>query len=196
MGIRNNKIVKNVSWIIFCRVVQSLISLVIGMISARYLGPSNYGLINYASSIVAFVVPIAQLGFRNVLVEEIVSHPEREGKTLGTSLVMSSSTSLFCIVGCIAFVSIVNAGETDTLIVCALYSISLIFQMTEMIQYWYQAKLLSKYTSITSLIAYTVVSAYKIFLLITQKNIYWFAVTAAFDSLIISVVLIIIYKKI
>ena len=72
------KVVKNASWIIVCRIVQSLIALVIGMISARYLGPSNYGLLNYASSVVAFVVPLAQLGFRNVLVEEIVSHPERE----------------------------------------------------------------------------------------------------------------------
>ena len=186
MGIRGNQIVKNASWIIVCRVFQSLISFVIGMISARYLGPSNYGLINYASSIIAFVVPIAQLGLRNVLVEEIISHPEREGKTLGTSLVMSSCMSLLCIAGCLAFVSIVNAGETDTLIVCALYSISLIFQMTEMIQYWYQAKLLSKYTSITSLIAYVVVSLYKVFLLVTRKGIYWFSVTAAFDYLIIS----------
>ncbi len=174
MRIQSSQIVKNASWIIVCRVFQSLISFVIGMISARYLGPSNYGLINYASSIIAFVVPLAQLGLRNVLVEEIISHPEREGKTLGTSLIMSSCMSLLCVAGCLAFVSIVNVGETDTLIVCALYSISLIFQMTEMIQYWYQAKLLSKYTSITSLVAYVVVSLYKVFLLVTKKSIYWF----------------------
>ena len=158
MGIRDNQIVKNASWIIVCRVFQSLISFVIGMISARYLGPSNYGLINYASSIIAFVVPLAQLGLRNVLVEEIISHPEREGKTLGTSLVMSSCMSLLCIVGCLAFVSIVNAGETDTLIVCALYSISLVFQMTEMIQYWYQAKLLRSRYYIVSGMMVTVFS--------------------------------------
>lgn len=196
MRIQSSQIVKNASWIIVCRVFQSLISFVIGMISARYLGPSNYGLINYASSIIAFVVPLAQLGLRNVLVEEIISHPEREGKTLGTSLIMSSCMSLLCVAGCLAFVSIVNVGETDTLIVCALYSISLVFQMTEMIQYWYQAKLLSKYTSITSLVAYVVVSLYKVFLLVTKKSIYWFSVASAFDYLIISVVLIFIYQKI
>ena len=190
-----NKVVKNTSWIIVCRIAQSLISLLIGMLTARYLGPSNYGLLNYASSVVAFVVPLAQLGLRNILVEEIVSHPEREGKTLGTSLVLGVVSSLLCIVGCIAFVSIVNANERDTLIVCALYSISLIFQMTEMIQYWYQAKLLSKYTSVVSLIAYVIVSFYKFFLLITGKNIYWFALAYTFDYFIISAVLIILYRK-
>lgn len=190
-----NKVIKNASWIIVCRIVQSLVALLIGMISARYLGPSNFGLLNYASSVVAFVVPLAQLGLRNVLVEEIISHPEREGKTLGTSLLMSVISSVFCMIGCAAFVSIANAGERDTLIVCVLYSISLVFQMTEMIQYWYQAKLFSKYTSITSLVAYTVVALYKVFLLITGKSIYWFAVSYAIDFFIISGVLIFLYHK-
>lgn len=196
MGVQNSKVFKNASWIIVCRVVQTLVSFMIGMVSARYLGPSNYGLINYASSVVAFVVPLAQLGLRNVLVEEIVSHPEREGKTLGTALMMSSLSGVLCMIGCLAFVSIVNAGETDTLAVCALYSVSLFFQMLEMIQYWYQAKLLSKYTSVTSLIAYVLVSLYRVFLLVTQKSIYWFAVSSALDHIIISAVLIVIYRKV
>lgn len=189
------KVVKNASWIIVCRIVQSIIALVIGMISARYLGPSNFGILNYASSVVAFVVPLAQLGLRNVLVEEIISHPEREGKTLGTSLAMSMISSVLCMIGCAAFVFVANAGEWDTLIVCVLYSISLVFQTTEMVQYWYQAKLLSKYTSITSLVAYTLVALYKVFLLVTEKSIYWFAISYALDFFIISTVLIILYYK-
>lgn len=189
------KVIKNVSWIIVCKVIQSFIALFMSMITARYLGPSNYGLISYASSIVAFVVPIAQLGIRNILVEEIINFPEREGATLGTSLFMTIVTSIFCIIGCITFVGVVNAGEKDTLIVCALFSVSLIFQMAEMIQYWYQAKLLSKYTSILSLVAYLLVAIYKIWLLVTGKNVYWFAISYAFDSFLISFGLFVIYKR-
>lgn len=196
MTARNNNIIKNASWIIVCRVVQSILSFVIGMVSARYLGPSNYGLISYASSIVAFVVPVVQLGLRNTLVQEIIADPEHEGQTLGTSLFMSISTSFLGIVGVVGFVSIANRSEKDTIIVCTLYSFSLIFQMAEMIEYWYQAKLLSKYTSVTSLIAYTIVSAYKIYLLIAAKSIYWFAVTSALDYLLISIILFIIYSRI
>ena len=195
MNIFKSRVIKNASWIIVCRIIQSVVALIIGMITARYLGPSNYGLLNYANSVVAFVVPLAQLGLRNVLVEEIVSKPEREGKTLGTALLMSVASSLLCIVGCIAFVSIANAGERDTLLVCALYCISLIFQMTEMVQYWYQAKLLSKYTSVVSLIAYAIVSIYKVFLLVTGKSIYWFAISYTFDFFIISAALIFLYRK-
>lgn len=195
MSISNQKVFKNATWIIACKIAQSLISLVIGTISARYLGPSNYGLISYASSLIAFITPLAQLGLRNIFVEQIMSHPEREGKTIGTSLVMSITSSLLCIVSCITFVLLVNAGERDTLIVCALYSITLLFQMSEMIEYWYQAKLLSKYTSLVALAAYTVVALYRVFLLITQKSIYWFALTNALDYLLITVALLILYWK-
>ncbi len=190
-----NKLLKNASWIIACKIVQSLIALIVGMISARYLGPSNYGLISYAASLVTFAVPLAQLGLRGVLVEEIVSNPEREGKTLGTALGMSLVSSLFCVLGIAAFVSVANAGEPVTLAVCLLSSVSLVFQMTEMIQYWYQAKLLSQYTSIISLAAYTTVSLYKVFLLVTQKSIYWFAVATAFDYAIISLALLLLYRR-
>ena len=189
------KVLKNASWIIVCRVAQAIISLAIGMISARYLGPSNYGLLSYAASIVAFVAPLARLGFSNVLVEDMISHPEREGKTLGTSLLLSVVSSLACMIGCTAFVFVANPSEGDAIIVCALYSISLIFQATEMIQYWFQAKLLSKYTSITSLTAYIVVALYKVFLLATEKSIYWFAVSYTFDYLLISAILLVIYKR-
>ena len=83
-----NKVIKNASWIIICRVIQALLALIISMITARYLGPSNYGLLNYAISIVTFVLPIMKLGITSILVQEFISEPEKEGETLGTSLVL------------------------------------------------------------------------------------------------------------
>ncbi len=193
---QTNKVIKNATWIVVCRVIQAVLSLVVSMLTARYLGPSNYGIINYAAAVVAFVVPIMQLGFRNTLVNEFVKRPEKEGAVLGTALVLNLSSALLCVVGIFAFVSIANRGEIDTIIVCSLYSLNLFFQALEMSQYWYQSKLLSKYTSVVSLCAYAVVSVYKIILLITQKSIYWFAIAQALDFMIISVVLLIIYTRV
>ena len=79
--------------------------------------------------------------------------------------------------------------------VVALYSTILVAQALEMIQYWFQAKLLSKYTAIVSLSSYVVVSAYKIYLLATEKSVYWFALSYAIDSLIIAILLLGFYKK-
>ncbi len=190
-----NRVAQNAIWIIGGRVVQALLALVINMLTARYLGPSNYGLITYASSLVAFVVPIMQLGFSNVLVQEIVNKPEAEGKVLGTSMVLSLLSSVCCIAGLTAFVFVVSPNETNTILVCFLYSVLLLFQALEHIQYWYQAKLISKYTSMIGLCAYVVISVYKIYLLATSKPVYWFALSNTLDYAIISIAGIVLYRK-
>lgn len=191
-----NKVFSNAVWIIGCKIIQAILNLIVNMISARYLGPSNFGLISYATSIVSFFVPIMQLGFRGILVQEVVETPEQEGEKLGTAILLNIISAIMCLVCIYSFTMIVNKEEKDAIIVCTLCGASLIFQATEMIQYWYQAKLLSKYTSITMLISYTLVSGYKIYLLITKKAVSWFAVAQALDYLIISVILFGIYKKI
>ena len=189
------KVFRNASWLIACRIVQALLSFVIGTLTARYLGPSGYGVIDYANAIVSFMVPVVQLGIRSTLVHEIISAPEREGQVLGTSLCMSAGASLLGIAGVAAFAGIANRGEKETVIVCVLYSISLLFQATEMLQYWFQAKLMSKYVAVTSLIAYAAISAYRCFLLITGKNVYWFALSQALDLMLISVCLYFLYRR-
>lgn len=191
----SNRVFKNAGWIIGCKIIQSLISLVIGLITARYLGPSNYGVISYVSSVVAFALPIMQLGLNQTLVKEFVKSPEREGEILGTALFINILSSFFCMAGSISFITIANAGEKETIIVCVLYSLTLLFQATEMTQYWFQSKLLSKYSSLASLGAYVVVAIYKIFLLVTQKSIIWFALSNVLDYFLISIILIIIYIK-
>ena len=185
----------NAKWIIVCRIVQAILQLIIGMLTARYLGPSNYGLINYASSIVAFALPLMKLGFDSTLVRELIEDPEKEGEIVGTSLTLNVISALLCLLGVTAFVSIANAGERVTILVCILYSISLFCAALEMVQYWFQYKLLSKYSSIVSLLVYVVVAAYRIYLLITGKNVYWFALTNALDFGLIGAALLIIYFK-
>ncbi|WP_298023047.1 flippase [uncultured Dysosmobacter sp.] len=189
------KVAKNATWIIACRIAQAFFALAIYMLTARFLGPSNFGIIIYASSLVAFVAPIMNLGFNNILVQDIINNPEREGKTVGTTILLSLISAVFCISGITTFAYIANQNEFSTIIVCFLYSLLLIFQALELIQYWFQAKYLSKYTSIVTLCAYLVVSAYKVFLLVTQKSVYWFAISNAFDYCLIGISLIVIYRK-
>lgn len=192
---KSSGVINNAKWIIVCKLAQSVLQLIVGMICARYLGPSEYGLINYAASIVAFAIPFMRLGFDSTLVREYVESPEQEGKIVGTSVLLNVISGAASTLGVIAFSAVANAGDRTAVTVCGLYSISLIFAATEMIQYWFQYKLLSKYSSVIMLVAYFAVSAYKIFLLITGKNVYWFAVSHSVEYGIISVFLFIVYCK-
>lgn len=192
---RNTKILNNAKWIIVCKAAQSLLQMVIGMLCARYLGPANYGLINYAASVMAFFIPLMQLGFNATLVRELIDSPEREGEILGTSLMMQLVSGVVCIFLIWQFAGVANPGERQTQIVCVLYSISLLFQAVESVQYWFHSKLQSKYPSIMMLTAYVVVSAYRIYILISQKSIYWFAVVHSIEYGLIGLSLLVIFRK-
>ena len=192
---KSMRVLNNAKWIIVCKIIQSLLQFVVGMLCARYLGPSNYGLINYAASVVAFVIPIMRLGFDSTLVHELVENPEKEGEILGTSLTLNILSSFVCIGITTVFVSFANAGERETVLVCFLYSLSVFFAAVEMIQYWFQYKLKSKYSSVSMLIAYVVVAAYRIFLLVSQKSVYWFSVTHSIEYCIVAILLVLIYFK-
>lgn len=191
----NRNVFNNAKWIIGCKIIQSLIQLIVGMLTARYLGPSNYGLINYAAAVVAFAVPVMQLGLQSTLVQEYVERPKEEGQTLGTSLVMNLLSAAACVVGVAAFSVIANRGEREAILVCILYSVSLVFQSIEMLQYWFQAKLLSKYSSLAMLCSYVVVSTYKIYLLVTGKSVYWFALTHAVEYFATGGLLLLAYRQ-
>ncbi len=191
----NNRVLKNASWIIACKVLQSILSFVVGLLTARYLAPSNYGLISYASSIVAFFIPLMRLGFSSTLVQEFITKPEENGKVLGTALVFNLFSAVACIVGIVSFSLVANPDEPVTLIVCFLYSLTLLFQICEMMEYYFQAKLLSKFPSIATLIAYTLVALYKIYLLATGKNIYYFALSHVLEMMLVALLLFLFYKK-
>ena len=136
-------VVRNAFWIIICKIIQSILALTVTMLTARYLGPSNYGLISYASSLVAFATPIMYLGFNSIVVQELINNPQNEGEVLGTAIGGCLVSATICIVGVVTFTCIVNAGERDTILVSFLYSFILLFQAIEIIQFWFQAKLKS-----------------------------------------------------
>ena len=188
-----NRVVKNASWIIVCKVIQSVLAFVIGTLSARYLHPSGYGKLNYAASVVSFVAPIMYLGFNSTLVRELVKDPDHQGEIMGSAIGSSIISAILCMLGANAFVFISNKGDTETIVVCALYSTLLLFQAIDLIKYWFQSKLLSKYTSVAALGAYMVMAGYKILLLVTKKSVYWFAAASSIESLVIAIALIISY---
>ena len=51
---KNEKLsfISNTSWMMAQQIYSMILSLVVGSLSARYLGPSNYGLLSYGSSLI------------------------------------------------------------------------------------------------------------------------------------------------
>lgn len=195
LAIIKNKTVKNAGYLIVGKVVQMLFGLIVGLLTARYLGPSNYGLINYANAYIGFFAALCTLGINNVLVKEFVDHPGEEGKVIGTTLGLRAVSSILCSVAIIAISSILDAGEPTTILIVALSSVGMVFHIVETFNYWFQSRLESKVTAISTLIAYLVSAAYKIYLLATGKPVTYFAITTSLDYLCLGILLYVQYRK-
>lgn len=193
INLRKNKFLKNTSWIVGANLIQMVLSFIIGMISARYLGPSNFGVINYAAAIVAFFTSIASLGMEGVLVNEFTRQEYKSSEVLGTSLVMGLVSSLLSSIIVVILVGVLKHWDSLMVAVAFLQSLTLIFKAFNVFDYWFQSKLLSKYPSIIKCLSYIVMSGYKIFLLITNKSVVWFAFSLGVDTLFIALGLLFCY---
>jgi len=190
-----NKAVNNAGWIIFGKVAQGVINLLVGLLTARYLGPSNYGIINYAGAYIAFFTSLCTLGINSVLVKELIDNPDKEGEILGSSILMRMASSILSAITIIGIVSVVDRDEPTTVLVVALCSIGVIFHVFEVFNYWFQAQLKSKITSMASLVAYAITAAYKVYLIVTDKSIEYFTVSTSIDYIVVAIILYICYKK-
>lgn len=191
----HNKEVENAGWIIAGRIVQMAIALVVSVYTARFLGPDNYGLINYGATYVAFFISLSTLGINSIIVKEFVDYPEEQGKTMGTSIVLQLLASSISILMIFVIVNIVDANEMLTIKVVFICSVSLLFYAFESIKYWFQYKYKAKISSIAMLIAYLVVSLYRVILLILGKDVRWFAFASSIDYMVVAIFLYVVYKK-
>lgn len=190
-----NKIVKNAGWLISGKIFQMGINFLVGILTARYLGPSNYGLIGYAGAYVAFFTCLCTLGINSVLVKEFIEYPGEEGKILGTSIGLRMASSILSAITMVTISCVVDFGEPLTIAVVALSSIGAVFHVFEVFNYWFQSKLQSKVTAIAAFLAYAITAIYKVILLVLGKDVRYFAFATSVDYICIAIFLYVAYKK-
>lgn len=191
---RTQKFIKNSGWMVFSRIYQMIFSLIVGSLTARYLGPSNYGVINYGLSYVNIFNTICSLGLEGVIVKRIINNPKEEGELIGTSILLRILSSVFSIIGLIIFFNC-SGSDTVTTVVAIIQAVSLIFNIYEILELWLQAKLMSKYATIAKCIAITCVGIWKISMLMLNVSVEFFAFTTIIESVVTLLVLVISYVK-
>ena len=194
-SLRKRNVAKNAMWMISERIIQMIISLFVGVISARYLGPENYGTLNYGLALVTLFSSIAKLGLESIIVKEYISNKDKNGLIMGSALLLRMISGLLSIVTIMIYISIFNPNDHVIFITTLLQSLILIFEVFDLIDFWFQSQLKSKYVAIAKTIAYIVMSVYKIILLVLGKSVEWFAFATSLEYIVILIILSIMYYK-
>lgn len=175
----------NTSWLLGERILRTVVGLFVGIWVARYLGPEQFGLLSYAQSFVGLFTALATLGLDGIVVRELVKNPKKREEILGTAFWLRLAGA-FCVIAILAvavnFMS--NDAYTNTLIF--IIASASIFQSFNVIDFYFQSVVLSKFAVYANSIALLVSSITKISLILAGAPLVAFAWVLVLDSLILS----------
>lgn len=195
METNKKRVIANMSWLMGGKIVNMILSFFVSLATARYLGPTNFGSINYVAAYVSFFSSIASLGLSVIVIKEVSSGQEDANKVVWTGIWFRFLTAVASTIGVVAFFAIAKSDDPLLLPIAALESIAILASAFDTFMYWFQGKLLGKYVSIAGVIAYLAMSLYRIWLLANGANILWFAFATSVDTLVLALVLMIFYIR-
>jgi len=186
------KYLHNTSWIFFEKLFRLLIGLFVGIYVARYLGPENFGILNYSVSFIALTTVFSSIAYRGVIVREVITDKINYDKILFAAFMLNSAGLMFSILLTLSVNFFVNSGGAAYSVVLFIL-ISIVFQPFMVISYFFQANHRLKYVAISSVVGVTIAGMYRIYLIYMEADLEMFAITYVIEGFFTTLLLIYIY---
>ena len=188
--IKNNRVVikyiKNTSWLFFSKIVSLFSVIFVGAWIAKYLGPDNFGLLSYSNSIVVLFMPLAMIGLNDIVIKELVSTKNKKE----INLILGTSFGLKLFFGLIAMLFVFlfsnyyyDSFEIKTLVL--IFSCYLFLQSFEIIDFFFQSKVESRFVVYSRIIAISISSVIKLIFIYYNYSIYYLAVAMVIEMFLI-----------
>ena len=183
----------NTSWLLGERILRMVISLFVGIYVARYLGPERYGLLSYTLSFVWLFSALASFGLDDILVRELVNHPDKRQDLLGTVFWLKVCGTV--VMGtAIVVVLQFKTEDQQTYWLIAIITFGFLFQATNVVELYFQAQVQSKFTVRAQVVQLFITSLLKIYLVWNEAKLVWFALALMLDQAVIAVLFLIFYR--
>lgn len=184
----------NISWMMGEKVFRLFVNLFVGVWVARFLGPSKYGIINYVQSLVFIFSVLSTLGLDEVVVKKLVNNRSMQDSILGTAFFIKLIGAFVVLPMLLIVCWVLNVAEDIRLFVM-IYSLTLLLGSFNVIDLFFQSKVLSRYTSLSGLISFSVVNIVKVILIYCNASLVWFIATFVLESAILTILFIYFFSK-
>lgn len=194
LSLNKSKVVKNVYWAAIGKVVHVICGLLVGVMLARYLGPEEFGVMNYVVSYVTLFTVFATFGLDGIEIRELSKSNATKDRILGTALILrlcfATATILLILITLWKFES-----DKYTCAMVVIYSLSLILSSLNVIRNYFTSIILNEYVVKTEITRILVGSLIKVVLLINHCSLTWFIIASTFDFLLVGSGYIYSYRK-
>lgn len=193
----NNKkrILSNVFWSIGGKIVNMAGALFVAIVVARYLGPEQYGIMNYVINYVALFMVISEFGLPNIEIRELAAHPENKHKILGTCFGIRLCFAIITYI--LIFISLL-LYETDihTLLLIMIYAFSLFTNVFTLIRNYFISIVKNEYVVKSEFVRVIIGAIIKVVLVYFKCPLEWFIVAILFDTFLVSSGYVLAYQKV
>jgi len=184
----------NTSWLISEKILRMGVGLFVSAWVARYLGPEQFGLLSYAQSFVFLFTAISTLGLDGIVVRELIKDETQRDVLLGTVFGLKLIGAILVLPVLAVAVQLTSNDDYTNLLVFIIASAT-IFQSFNVIDFYYQSKVLSKYVALANGVGFGFSSLIKILLIVNQAPLIAFALIIVIDTFILALGYIYHYKK-
>ncbi len=188
------KYFKNTFLLVSEKVFRLLLSVFVGIWIARYLGPEVFGRLNYLLSIIGLFGVVASLGLDSIIVGEFVKS-DKPMEIMQAALFLKFFGYLIFLILIIVFAHL-SKLEGSLFLFLLFLSFSVFFQGFNVFEMYFQSKVLGKYIVISNVLALSIASLYRVYLIQISSTLFLFIVAIVFESFLIAILyLLIAYKN-
>ena len=185
----------NIGWLVGERILALGLNLMVSVLVVRYLGPERFGLLGFSLSVVALIAIISGLGLDSIVVRELINQPDQQATILGTAFILKLVGGLLSVFFLIVIACLSKVSDIEQLMIMII-AFGLVFNAANVIDFYCQARVQARYVVQAKLVQMLVSAATKLTLIGFQAHLIWFAVAAAFDTLVVAIGLVVNYQRI
>ncbi len=179
------KVISNLVWAVAGKTVNLAGTLVLGIIVARYLGPEQYGLMNYVFSYVFLFQVLACFGLDNIEIREEAKGNIAYTTIIGTAFWIKIIFGVICILLSVLTAYLISE-DSFTITLIAIYSTYIVFNAFVVIRNYFTSIVENKNVVLSEIFRTFVGIGIKIILLVLDCSLTWFVASFAFDWLLLA----------
>ncbi|HEY4355749.1 MAG TPA: flippase [Acidobacteriaceae bacterium] len=184
----------NIGWLSADKIVRMGGSLLVGTLVARYLEPTAFGLLNLAVAIYTLFNTASNLGLDYLVVRDVVLFPEATHEVLGTAFWLKAAASVVTTIFAVVFTASTHPVDHSLIAMVAILSVAAISQAFDVIDFYFQARTLSRLTVIPKLVTFIAINIWRVIAVFHHDGVMTFAVIAAAEILLGELSLFLSYR--
>jgi len=182
----------NTAWMVGEKIIRILLNLFIAVYVARYLGPEEFGILNYAISFVVLFSSFAILGLDGVVVRNLVDSPSDRDFILGSAFALKLCGSIV-LIGLVYYSLMFTSADSLTIRMICVISAGMIFRSLGVIDFFFQSTVQAQLNTFSQFCAAVISSFYQIGLIFYNAPLICFAWAVVLENFALSIAQIFTY---